>query len=355
MTPYKELRKRLTTDSACPWELTKPGQHERWELPGGHVFILARNVSYNGHARQNYLKQIERAETAYLDANLGPLPEKAPEPRPLPFEVELPAPEPAIPSTGLQTLNFGDAPIRLVVKDGEPWWVAADVCGVLGLANHRDALSRLDSDEKDAVGINDAIGRPQQTSIVNESGVYSLTFRSIKPEAKAFKKWITSEVLPSIRKKGSYSVKDPFQDMSRLEWIEYALLAEKEKEERGKTIAFQQQTIGCQAEEIQVLTEVAEEASARLERIAGAPIGSLCLKEAAKHLQVSPTWFNDWLRDIRWIYRGPLGTPLAFQNIINSGWLAHTVREYSYGPSYKMVVVTPSGLVRLSMMLEKAS
>ena len=88
--------------------------------------------------------------------------------------------------------------------DGEIWFVAKDVCKVLSIKNHKDAVSRLDDDEKDEVGITDPIGRTQKTLIVNESGLYSLVFMSRKPEAKKFRKWVTSEVLPSIRKNGYY-------------------------------------------------------------------------------------------------------------------------------------------------------
>jgi|GEM_PF-5259666 len=82
--------------------------------------------------------------------------------------------------------------------DGEPWWVAKDVCDVLEIANSRDTLTRLDADEKDDVGLTDAIGRLQNTAIVNESGLYELIFGSRKPEAKEFKRWIKREVIPAI-------------------------------------------------------------------------------------------------------------------------------------------------------------
>ena len=94
----------------------------------------------------------------------------------------------------------------ITTDDGEIYFVAVDVCKVLGIKNHRDAVSGLDGDEKDYVGITDAIGRNRQTLVVNESGLYSLVFQSRKPAAKKFRKWVTSEVLPSIRKNGYYSV-----------------------------------------------------------------------------------------------------------------------------------------------------
>ena len=98
---------------------------------------------------------------------------------------------------------------RVLDRDGEPWFVLNEVCGKLGISNTRDAAGRLDDDEKDAVGITDVIGREQRTTIINESGLYSLILRSRRPEAKKFKKWITSEVLPSIRKTGSYKGATP--------------------------------------------------------------------------------------------------------------------------------------------------
>lgn len=104
----------------------------------------------------------------------------------------------------LTVFNYGESPIRTVQQNGEVWWVLADVCKVLEISNSRDAASRLDDDEKDGVGIIDTMGRPQTATIVNEPGLYNLIFRSNKPEAKAFKRWVTHEVLPTIRKTGKY-------------------------------------------------------------------------------------------------------------------------------------------------------
>lgn len=104
--------------------------------------------------------------------------------------------------------SFGEHSVRVVVRDGEPWFVAADVCAVLGTKNHRESLRHLDDDEKGVIS-NDTPGGVQQTSVVNESGLYALVLRSRKPEAKKFTKWVTSEVLPAIRKTGVY-VGKPF-------------------------------------------------------------------------------------------------------------------------------------------------
>lgn len=98
---------------------------------------------------------------------------------------------------------------RTIDRDGQPWFVLADVCRSLEIANPRDASTRLDDDEKDAVGITDAIGRHQVQTIINEPGLYSLILTSRKESAKRFKKWVTTEVLPAIRKTGSYNGRIP--------------------------------------------------------------------------------------------------------------------------------------------------
>lgn len=97
----------------------------------------------------------------------------------------------------------------VIDRDGEPWFVLNEVCAKLEIANPSDAASRLDNDEKDVLGFTDTNGRTQKRSIINESGLYSIILRSNKPEAKRFKKWITSEVLPSIRKTGGYGGRVP--------------------------------------------------------------------------------------------------------------------------------------------------
>ncbi|EKT4540170.1 BRO-N domain-containing protein [Pseudomonas sp. C5pp] len=101
--------------------------------------------------------------------------------------------------------TFENHNIRLLLIDGKPWFVAADTCDALAIINTARALSRLDDDEKGIHSMNTP-GGPQNLGIINESGLFSLILTSRKPEAKRFKKWVTSEVLPSLRKHGSYSI-----------------------------------------------------------------------------------------------------------------------------------------------------
>jgi prophage antirepressor-like protein len=103
----------------------------------------------------------------------------------------------------IQVFNFKTNAVRTLLQDNEPWFVATDVCTVLEISNNRHAVSRLDEDER-RVAISDTFTGEKEVTIINESGLYSLILTSRKPQAKAFKKWITSEVLPAIRKTGQY-------------------------------------------------------------------------------------------------------------------------------------------------------
>lgn len=99
--------------------------------------------------------------------------------------------------------QFGE--VRSLEQNGEVLFVAADVCKALDIKNHRDAVKRLDDDEK-GVALTDTLGGKQNLNVVNEYGLYNLVLASRKPEAKAFKRWITHEVIPTIRKTGKYIV-----------------------------------------------------------------------------------------------------------------------------------------------------
>ncbi len=144
--------------------------------------------------------------------------------------------------SSIVSFNFVAQSVRIVMVDDNPWFVAVDVCSALTIANSRDAVAKLDDDERQVVDFS-AVGNtdsrenqrvsnfdPKAITIINESGLYSLILTSRKPEAKKFKKWVTSEVLPAIRKTGRY-VAAPAQEapelvsgndmrnLSRLVWL----------------------------------------------------------------------------------------------------------------------------------------
>lgn len=101
---------------------------------------------------------------------------------------------------GLQVFQYEGKQVRTVEKDGETWWVLKDVCEVLQIKNPTDVWKRLDEDERARFNL----GRQGEGTIINESGLYHVILRSDKPNAKPFRRWVTKEVLPEIRRKGSY-------------------------------------------------------------------------------------------------------------------------------------------------------
>ena len=112
----------------------------------------------------------------------------------------------SIVSNSLQLFQNAGFEVRVIMRDGEPWFVAKDVCTCLEIANVSDACSRLDEDERCIVSTDTPSGK-QEMLIVSEPGLYSLIGSSKKPEAKAFKRWVNHEVLPSIRKTGGYGIR----------------------------------------------------------------------------------------------------------------------------------------------------
>lgn len=104
----------------------------------------------------------------------------------------------------LQSFSYENNEVRTVMIDGEPWFVLKDVCRVLGLGTPARVAERLEEDEVSLTHLTDSLGRQQEMTIISESGLYAVILRSDKPEAKPFRKWVTAEVLPRIRKEGGY-------------------------------------------------------------------------------------------------------------------------------------------------------
>ncbi|HVY71960.1 MAG TPA: BRO family protein [Verrucomicrobiae bacterium] len=101
--------------------------------------------------------------------------------------------------------GYAETEVRVLGTPEEPLFVLADLCRALGLGNASMAAQRLNSDDLRLMEVTDSLGRAQNAHVVNESGMYDLILRSDRPEAKAFRRWVTKEVLPAIRRRGSYS------------------------------------------------------------------------------------------------------------------------------------------------------
>lgn len=141
----------------------------------------------------------------------------------------------------LKTWTFSGSEVRTILVNGDPWWVLSDVCKVLELSNPTVVANRLEEDERSKFDL----GRQGDATIINESGLYSVILRSDKPQAKPFRRWVTSDVLPTIRKTGqytiesrdSYQIDDPIERAKR--WIE----EEQERKQLKLTVNVQSQQI----------------------------------------------------------------------------------------------------------------
>lgn len=150
-------------------------------------------------------------------------------------------------SAAIIPLDFEANAVRVVMQDGEPWFVAADVCRLLEHSNARMAVSRwLDPDEKGVTSCY-TLGGAQEMTIVSESGLYALIIRSRTPAAKRFRKWVTAEVLPTIRRTGSYAMDAIEQDELAARRARFAEKGQKTRDTavvRAEAVARIQQLIG---------------------------------------------------------------------------------------------------------------
>lgn len=229
----------------------------------------------------------------------------------------------------IKVFNYESAAIRTVSIAGEPWWVAKDICDAIGLTNPTEAVKSVDADDLSRAEVIDTMGRKQSANIVNESGLYTLILRSEKPEAKAFKKWITSEVLPSIRKTGSYTnpkfvVPQTYPEALRLA----ANLAEENETMRPKALIH--------------------------DRIADAK-GYKTIREVAAILNIGANTLFALLRDMGILYRENT-TNLPKREHIEAGRFIVIEEPFQKGSEtcvYSKVLVTPKGELWLAKILEE--
>lgn len=232
------------------------------------------------------------------------------------------------------------AAVRVVTVDGEPWFVVADVCTVLGLTNPTMAAGRLAADDLSTAEVIDSMGRPQQARVCNESGLYDLILDSRKPEARAFRRWITAEVVPAIRKTGSYQAA-PAHPLPRT--FSEAL--------RELADAVEQRDAAEQR-----ITELQPAADA-WEKLADAK-GDYSVREAAQILSRDPlitTGQNRlfaYMRHIGWLDKS--GTP--YQTQVDLGRILPIATSYSHPRTgdrmaSSQVRVTPKGLKELRSRL----
>ena len=232
-----------------------------------------------------------------------------------------------------EIFRYDGAEVRMVLVDGEPWFVVSDVCSVLDIGNPSQAAARLDDDEVTLISNE---GRP--TNVVSEAGLFSLILGSRKPEARTFKRWVTHEVLHTIRRTGAYVVETPEQLLAR-------------------ALVTAQGVIERKDEQIAVLAPRAE----AWDELASAE-GDYEVADAAKILaragvETGRTRLFQQLADLRWIHRGHHGKWVAYQSAVDSGYLAERPQSHHHPRTGELVLdppqvrVTIRGLERLRVRL----
>lgn len=190
--------------------------------------------------------------------------------------------------------------VRTLNLNGEPWFVAADVCKALELGNPSMTVERLDDDEK-GISTIDTLGGKQRMAIINEPGLYSLVITSRKPEAKAFKRWVTHEVIPSIRRTGGYIA--GAESMTPEELMAKALTVAQ------KTLADREARLSVLTVENQIMQPKAEYFDELVDR-------NLLtnFRETAKQLGVPPKKFVQFLLDKKYVYRDKRGKLMPYED-----------------------------------------
>lgn len=230
-------------------------------------------------------------------------------------------------NTSNQVFNFGDHEVRTLIKEGEPWFVASDVSSVLDYRSANDMTRNLDDEEKDTQTVR-TLGGEQLVSIINESGLYSAILKSRKPEAKAFKKWVTSEVLPSIRKQGKYEVKPTVPQSYSQALLEAGRLAAI-VEQQELLMKEQEQALILAAPKVEYVDNFVERGNNR------------SLTDVAKELEISAKELGRWLRQEGHAWKNK--TPLRWkQTFIDSGYGSQKLFS-NENVNISQALVTPEG------------
>lgn len=229
----------------------------------------------------------------------------------------------------LQIFNYNGNEVRTIQKDGEPWWVLKDVCNVLDLSDTNKTAERLDVDELTRIKFVTG-GQNREMLCINESGLYNVILRSDKPEAKPFRKWVTSEVLPSIRKNGGYISGQ--ENMTDDELLANAILvAQRKIAERDKVIRAQDKKI----EEMKPKAIFADAVSTSHTSIL---IGDLAKLICQNGVQIGQKRLFEWLRNNGYLVKSGSSKNMPVQRYIEQGLFE--VKESS--------IQNPDGSVRIT-------
>lgn len=241
-----------------------------------------------------------------------------------------------------KVFNYEGQNVRTIVKNNEPWFVAKDICEILGLSNPTESLRALDLDEKSTLRISE--GGPE-VNIINEPGLYSLVIRSNKPEARQFKRWITHEVIPQIRQTGGYIPANEDDDEQTI-LAKALLIANKTIENKSKLIAEQQ----YQLEQQKPLVMFAENCIASKD--------SLLVRETAKlasknGLTIGEKKLYNWLREKGLILKCST-EPSQYAMDLGLFQIKKILKQTPYGTdTYETTMVTPKGQMYIIERLKR--
>jgi prophage antirepressor-like protein len=248
--------------------------------------------------------------------------------------------------TDIAVFNYADLEVRTVLIDDQPWFVVADLCRVLDLSNPTVVASRLDDDDLSTTEVIDSMGRTQTARITNEAGMYQLVFMSRKPSAKEFRRWVTTEVLPAIRKTGRYETSPAPALPQTYAAALRELLASVEREEAVKA-------------QLEQVTPSAE----AWDHLASAT-GDYAVADAAKILSRNPLvkvgrdrLFTHLAR-FGWTYRRELdGRWTVYQRAVDTGWVTELASSHYHPRTGELVLdapqvrITAKGLAELQKRL----
>lgn len=233
--------------------------------------------------------------------------------------------------------QFGE--IRVIQKDGEPWFVAVDVCRALGLEQVTRAMDRLDDDERGLVKVThpQSPAKTMDVNAVNEPGLYHLVLCSSKPEAKAFKRWITHEVIPSIRRHGAYMTPDTIEKLiANPDTIIQLATALKEEQDRRRALEAANSVLTV---ETQIMKPKADYFDELVDRNL-----LTSFRETAKQLEARERDFIRFLLEKKYIYRDKRGRLMPYAQHVETGLfeLKECFNEKSKW-SGTQTLVTPKG------------
>lgn len=240
--------------------------------------------------------------------------------------------------SALEAFRFDGTQVRVVMFAGQPWFVLADLCAVLRITNARNVAARLDDDMKGVRPV-DTPGGAQNLTVVSEAGMYEVVIRSDKPEAARFRRWITSDVLPQIRRTGSYVAQEtPEQLMARALVTAQGVIERKDEQ------------IAALAPRAEAWDELADAGTDYAVADAAALLNRAGVQTGRDRLFAT-------LSDIRWIYRGEKNRWRPYASAIDAGYLTeraqppHRDADGDLVPSPPQVRITARGLERLRIRL----